>query len=415
MAPSLFSLLATTLAISQVSLALPSFDASSNPHSGFDTLSVSDSPRSDEQADSTEQMEDGREALASVYIKYGKPLPEDLEVAMTRRKKRDEFLATLSTTHNRALITAKIGIPEQPLRLVLDTSSSGLWLHSEHTANPDYQTAYNPGVSLTAEEMVKEWWEIEHLDSRVASGKVYYDFVSIDTIGTKIISRSQALQIADAATGFPEMPHGSGILGLAFSSINNIKPKPHPNLFDNIAERLARKVFTVDIKQSIGEADFGYIDHTGYFGDLGYSDVFNQNGFWNFTIQGLVSDFEAPTSGVEYAIADTATPMIMLPSTYVSAFYEQVEAARYSKKHGGFIMRCGVDMPDFTFRVGGVLIAIPKHHMQVPLNDNDKLCFGSLQFSDELGVNIIGISAFKAAFVVFDPINAKIGWARKYR
>ncbi|KAL5612049.1 uncharacterized protein BROUX77_002205 [Berkeleyomyces rouxiae] len=139
------------------------------------------------------------------------------------------------------------------------------------------------------------------------------------------------------------------------------------------------------------------------------SDVFNQNGFWNFTIESLASNLEAPTNGFEYVIADTATSMIILLSTYVSAFYEQVEAVWCSVGHGGFIMRCGVDMPGFTFKVGGVLIAIPKHHMQVPLNYDVNLCFGGLQSSDELGVNVIGTIAFKTTFVVFDPINAKIG------
>src|SRR5206468_140617 len=41
------------------------------------------------------------------------------------------------------------------------------------------------------------------------------------------------------------------------------------------------------------------------------------------------------------------------------------------------------------------------------------MCFGGLQSSDSAGINIFGDIALKAAFVVFDGGNSRIGFAKK--
>lgn len=40
-------------------------------------------------------------------------------------------------------------------------------------------------------------------------------------------------------------------------------------------------------------------------------------------------------------------------------------------------------------------------------------CFGGLQPSDDIGLNIFGDVALKAAYVVFNGETPSIGWAQK--
>lgn len=40
-------------------------------------------------------------------------------------------------------------------------------------------------------------------------------------------------------------------------------------------------------------------------------------------------------------------------------------------------------------------------------------CFGGLQSSSGIGINIFGDVALKAAFVVFDGASNRLGWAAK--
>ncbi|KAL5611492.1 uncharacterized protein BROUX77_001648 [Berkeleyomyces rouxiae] len=137
------------------------------------------------------------------------------------------------------------------------------------------------------------------------------------------------------------------------------------------------------IQFCIGALDFGVIDNKGYTGDIGYADVLNDKGPWNFTIRGLTSDTTPSNDGTD-------------------------------DKHAGYVFPCDGTIPEFTFEIGGVQIAVPGDYMKHSvLEDEPHLCFGGLQPSEGLSFNIVGTIAFKSAFVVFDPVSPKIGWAKK--
>lgn len=49
-----------------------------------------------------------------------------------------------------------------------------------------------------------------------------------------------------------------------------------------------------------------------------------------------------------------------------------------------------------------------------PVTDGSSTCFGGLQSSSSIGINIFGDVALKAAFVVFDGSSTpRVGWASK--
>jgi hypothetical protein len=48
-----------------------------------------------------------------------------------------------------------------------------------------------------------------------------------------------------------------------------------------------------------------------------------------------------------------------------------------------------------------------------PLTEGGATCFGGLQSSAGIGLNIFGDVALKAAFVVFNGGTKQLGWAKK--
>ena len=105
-----------------------------------------------------------------------------------------------------------------------------------------------------------------------------------------------------------------------------------------------------------------------------------------------------------------------LPDSIVRAYYRQVPGAvDASQTYGGIVFPCNAKAPPFVFGVGAARIVIPAKIMAyAPVDRGSSMCFGGLQSSGQLGVNIFGDTALKAAFVVFDASDPPaIGWAAK--
>ncbi|KAL5611533.1 uncharacterized protein BROUX77_001689 [Berkeleyomyces rouxiae] len=418
------SLVATAaLAISQATLvrAMASPDNINFVLPLYPGSSVNSGPESGDgwsakQVRNTENSLDGPIALAKIYQRYELEIPEDLENYLSRRQKRASLRAPLlDTVDSVYLVPVKVGLPKEDFNLIFDTAWSGVWMLSEKTTNSRAQKPYNPDNFISSEVMEGYTWEIQHPVAGTASGVVYEEFVSIGNDGRSLTSRSQAIQIVNSISGIQYSNDVSGVMGMAFSSMNPIKPEPQLNFFDNVMGKLDEKIFTVDMKNfGIGNLRFGHFDSGAYTGDIGYTDVQNGNGYWNFTIGGLLKDGTTVPAGIKYAVADTASSMVLLPAPYVAAYYAQIPGAGYSKQYGGFVYPCASQVPEFTFEIGGVQISIPGSYIRFSLvHEEPRYCFGGLQSSHEHGFSVIGNIAFKSAFVVFDPVNSKIGWAKK--
>jgi aspergillopepsin I len=100
-----------------------------------------------------------------------------------------------------------------------------------------------------------------------------------------------------------------GLLGLAFSKLNTVKPKAQLTWFDNIKPKLAAPVFTAALKRhKPGTYDFGFIDKSKYKGEITWVNVGGKRGFWDFNITGIaVANGAVQTlqDGPINAIADT--------------------------------------------------------------------------------------------------------------
>ena len=117
-------------------------------------------------------------------------------------------------------------------------------------------SVYTPGGSSSP--LSGATWSISYGDGSGASGNVFLDTV---TVGATTAT-GQAVEAAESVSAqFSEDTDNDGLLGLAFSSLNTVRPNAQKTFFDNVKSSLAAPIFTADLKKgSPGSYDFGYID-----------------------------------------------------------------------------------------------------------------------------------------------------------
>ncbi|KAL5601203.1 uncharacterized protein BROUX77_005452 [Berkeleyomyces rouxiae] len=422
MAPSFSSLLATGLIASQVALALPT----SPTESSADAFSSAPGTWSAKQARDVGYSLDGIASLAEIYSKYGVLMPQDLQDALNRNQKRGVISTPslpVGTCGSKFALATKIGLIEPKIyNLVVDTAFHGLWVHSPETANPKaLQASYTYNVFSMGFPLKEYHWETKDPNGNTASGFGYTERVSISGLTIK----EQLIQVAETVpSGFHDLPSVSGVIGMGIPNSDSMSFYPDYGIVRNARHQLDKQLFTVDMKHcSTGEVEFGYFDENT-FGDLvGYSEVDSSQGYWNFTshILGGVDvdddDFDESLINderLEYVVADTASDLLMLPLKYVEEYYGKVENAKYNKEHAGYVFPCVSQLPDFIFLSDGSSVGIPGRYLKLNQVDEEAdFCFGALQPSDELGVNVFGSPAFKSALVVFDLHSYQIGWGSK--
>jgi aspergillopepsin I len=110
---------------------------------------------------------------------------------------------------------------------------------------------------------------------------VYKDTVAVGGV----TATSQAVEAAATISSqFVQDTANDGLLGLAFSSINTVKPTAQTTFFDTVKSQLDSPLFAVTLKHNApGTYDFGYIDSSKYTGTLAYAPVDSSQGFWSFT------------------------------------------------------------------------------------------------------------------------------------
>ena len=80
----------------------------------------------------------------------------------------------------------------------------------------------------------------------------------------------QAIELATSvSSAFVSDADSDGLVGLAFSTLNSVSPRPQKTFFDNIMSELAQPVFTaaLDLDGS-GTYEFGTIDASKFTGNL---------------------------------------------------------------------------------------------------------------------------------------------------
>jgi Eukaryotic aspartyl protease len=253
---------------------------------------------------------------------------------------------------------APISIGGQTMNMDFDSGSSDLWVFNTQlaTASQTGHQNFDPSKSTSFKLMQGASFTISYGDGSGAAGNVGTDTVNIG--GATVTS--QAIELATAVSAsFVQDTQSNGLVGLAYSKLNTVKPTQQKTFFDNAKASLAMPVFTADLrKNAVGAYTFGAIDSTKFNGSLTWAAVNTTNGFWQFSsTKFTVGTGAAMTVAGGQAIADTGTTLMLANAAVVNAYYSQVTGAVNNQTVGGVTFPCNAVLPDLAVDIGGTYMA----------------------------------------------------------
>ena len=213
-------------------------------------------------------------------------------------------------------------------------------------------TKYDPYISKTFSNLPGEHFSISYGDGSKSAGFVGTDTVNIG--GASVTS--QAVELPTAVSGsFVGNTASNGLVGLAYSSLNTVTPNQQKTFFDNVSPSLAQPVFTANLKHGqAGTYEFGQIDSSMFQGDINYTPVAGNSGFWMFPSNSFRVGNGSTQQNAEGnpAIADTGTSLLLADDSVVNGYYGQVQGAAYNDQQGGFTYPCDASLPDLHIALG---------------------------------------------------------------
>lgn len=334
----------------------------------------------------------------------------------------EEGEVTATGERNDAEYISPITIGGQTLNLNLDTGSSDLWVFSSELLASEQvgHTVFDPSKSSSFSIYQGGSWQIQYGDGSQAEGSVGFDTVNV---GGAVVEK-QCIELAkQISSTFVQDPFSDGLMGLGFSSINQVQPQQQKTFFDNVMDQLDQPVFTADLAETGASIyEFGTIDQSKFTGDLHYTPVDPTNGYWQFdSPSNTIGGSQRACGLCSPAIADTGTSLIIADDDVVDAYYRQVEGAKISTTAGGAVYPCSATLPDFGVAIGEGFTAIVKGADMTfaELDGPDAgLCYGGVQANGAstrqgIPLQIYGDVLLKHFFVVFDGGNTTLGIAPK--
>ncbi|KAF2230053.1 aspartic protease pepB [Viridothelium virens] len=347
----------------------------------------------------------GAQEVRKTFLKYSKTVPSNVEAAAAAVS----GTATTTPEANDAEYLTPVTLGGSTLNLDFDTGSADLWVFSSELSRSQ-QSGHSIYQVSSSKKESGESWSITYGDGSGAAGDVYADTVVVGGV----TATSQAVEAATSiSTQFQQDTDNDGLLGLAFSSINTVKPQSKTTFFDTVKGSLAQPLFTADLKKGApGIYTFGYIDTAAYTGSITYTPVTTEQGFWEFSATGYSVAGGSTKSASIDAIADTGTSLLYINSAIVTAYYRQVSGAQNSESAGGYVFDCDADLPDFGIVIGGTTHTVPGADINFAPN-GDGTCFGGIQSNTGIGFSILGDIFLKSQYVVFDSQGPRIGFAQQ--
>jgi aspergillopepsin I len=367
----------------------------------------------------------GPAALRDAYLKFGVTVPEFIQQRSRQHANANESVSGSTEAipdANDIKYASPVRIGGETLHLNFDTASSDLWVLSEHLTEKQCEGRHVYMPSKTDASILNgSSWRISYADGSAAAGIVYADHVDIG--GATVTS--QAVEAATSVSSrFSSDLHCDGILGFGFGTRNSVIPKKQQTWFERVKGALTEQVFTTTLKHNgSGTWDFGFIDHERYAGTLAYVTADTSRGYWEVPITGYYIDtpgltFQAIVDSALPAIVDTATTLMLLPSSLVQDYYTHVRGASHNITEGGYVFPCSAKLPDMTLEVDhAIKLRIPGSSLSRgrSLVQGSTACFGGLQ-NGSGSMNILGDVFLKSHFVVFESKDnrlPRLGFAKQ--
>ncbi|KAI9710744.1 MAG: Type I transmembrane sorting receptor [Bogoriella megaspora] len=370
-----------------------------------------------DQKFSLKQNQSGRTLLRSgpitvqkTFKKFGKAVPEHVAAAAAAAAQQGAVTTTPEQYDSEYLTPVTVG--GTTLNLDIDTGSSDLWVYSSQLpANERTGHAY---YTVSSSKVLSgQRWQISYGDGSGAAGNVYADTV---VVGPVTATRQAVEAATSISSEFVSDTNNDGLLGLAFSTLNTVTPTRQTTFFDTVKSTLTSPLFAADLKyRAPGVYDFGFIDTSKYTGTVDYATVSTRQGFWEFTASGYAVAGTTTSTSID-GIADTGTTLLYLPDSVVRAYYARVSGSSNSATYGGYVFPCSTTLPTFSLSIGGKLHTVPGNYINyAPANSAGTTCFGGIQSSAGIGINIFGDIFLKSQYVIFDQTQStpRIGFGQQ--
>lgn len=366
---------------------------------------------------SSRSAPNGAAALGKTFRKYGWEVPDATSRKVTTSQElaadpiRGEGTVKATPEEGDASFLSPVSIGGQTLMLNFDTGSSDLWVFNTDLSTEQTQghSVFDPKKSKTFKPMGGASFKISYGDSSAASGAVGTDTVNIG--GAKV--EGQAIELATTITNsFLQDVDSDGLVGLAFGSINTVKPRRQKTFFENVKATLDKPVFTANLRHhTVGSYEFGRIDSSQFKGEITYTPIDDSQGFWQIESKSYaVGEGQVQTNpNASPAIMDTGTSLMLADDAVVRSYWRQVEGAQMDDQ--GVTFPCDAQLPDFHIALGPTYMATVPGELMNYQRLGRNTCFGGLQSNMGQPLQIYGDVLFKSQFVVFDGGNKAVGFA----
>lgn len=292
---------------------------------------------------------------------------------------------------------------------------------------------FDPSKSKTFQNSPTSSWFIMYGDGSSASGTVGTDDVTIGGITIK----DQSIELADQLFTSFVQGAGDGLLGLAFSSINTVRPFHVDTAVANmISQHLVpttAELFTVKLtgyrdtttagsattataaaEQAQSFYTFGFIDEptvkaTGQ--EIQYAPINNMMGLWMFSSSSASVNGETIDRFWNHAIADTGTTLALVDDHTCKKIYDAIPGGKYDSDVQGYVFPDDTPtdkLPVVEFAVGDHMFAVHKEDLKFA-EAKPGLVYGGVQSRGSMGFDILGDTFLKGVYAVFDVGNLRFG------
>lgn len=253
-------------------------------------------------------------------------------------------------------------------------------------------------------------------------------------MGTDVVSvgglkaRGQTIELANRLSPSFQTGFGDGLFGLAFGTINKVRPLPAATFAENVIAQknvpVSRQLFTAylssyrDANQPFGKSfyTFGGINKKALGGQtVHYTFVDSSQGLWQFpSSTATITDREVSRFD-NTAVADTGSSLALIDDALCDAIYSTIPGAYYDSNAAGYVFPSSTpteQLPTVKLAVGEKEFAIRKADLAYADAGNN-YTYGGIQSRGDLSFDIFGVTFLKSVYAVSLDSDAGPRWWRR--
>ncbi len=236
---------------------------------------------------------------------------------------------------------------------------------------------------------------------------------------------NQTIELASKLSISFQQGFGDGLFGLAFGSINQVRPLPAATVAENLiiqkSAPVERQLFTAylnsyrDANEPFGKSfyTFGHINRRALGGQtVHYASIDNSQGLWQFPSDTATVGDQEVLRFDNTAVADTGSSLALIDDSLCDAIYSTIPGAYYDMNAAGYVYPTNTpvdQLPTVKLAVGNKEFAIRKADLAYADAGNN-YTYGGIQSRGDLSFDIFGVTFLKSVYAVSRPQWFRTEW-----